>query len=185
MDQQDNSRDARDRQIDEVVAKMAIYELLCRYCHGIDRCDAVMLKSAYWPDATETHGTFDGNAWEFAEFMTDNMRNGMLRSTQMIGNSLVLLDPDGHHGRGETYVLGTMQVQEDKGVMDMTVAGRYLDRYERRADEWRIIDRLYVMDWNRNEPSTTQWSGGIYDALRTRGDRFPNDPWDAGLPASR
>jgi ketosteroid isomerase-like protein len=177
---------SRERRLEDMLAKDAIYDLLCRYCHGIDRCDAETLKSAYWPDATETHGTFDGNAWEFADFMTDNMRRNMLRSMQKIGNAWIIIDDDGIHGRGETYVTGYMDVPaEDGGVAEMTVGGRYLDRYEKRGEEWRIIDRVYVMDWNRNGPSTAEWERGIYDMLRTRGGRTPDDPWDQGVPRPR
>lgn len=182
---QDATPSARERAIDEMLAKQAIYDLLCRYCHGIDRCDAVVLKSAYWPDATETHGTFNGNAWEFADHMTASMRTGMLRSMQKIGNAWIQIDPDGTRGRGETYVVGFMHVADGDQVNDLIVAGRYLDRYEKRGDEWRIIDRLYVMDWNRNEPSTARWEGGIYDMLLTRGARSPDDPYDQGLPPRR
>ncbi len=41
---------------------------------------------------------------------------------------------------------------------EMVVAGRYLNRLEHRDSEWRIAERLYVMDWNRNIASTRQWA---------------------------
>lgn len=167
----------RDRAIDALLDKQAIYEVLCRYCHGIDRCDVDMLKSAYWPDAFERHGTFDGNAHEFAETITASMRRDMLRSMQKIGNVLVDLAEDGGSARSETYVVGYMQVEDGGGVTDMVVAGRYLDRLEKRAGEWRIKERLYVMDWNRNDPSSARWDEGIYAMLSTRGGRAPDDPY--------
>lgn len=175
----------RDRALDQLLAKQAIRDAVSRYCHGVDRCDVEMLKSAYWPDATDTHGTFNGNAWEFAEFITASMRDNMLRSMQHIGNILIELDEDGRHARVETYVLAYMQVQEDGAEKDLLIAGRYLDRFEERAREWRILDRLYVMDWNRNDPSTALWSEGIYEMLQVHGKRYPQDPWDQGLPARR
>ena len=39
-----------------------------RYCRGVDRLDAEEMRSAYWPDATDDHGVFVGNAWEFVDF---------------------------------------------------------------------------------------------------------------------
>ena len=175
----------RIRRIDEMLAKDAIYDVLCRYCHGIDRCDAETLRSAYWPDATETHGTFNGNAWEFAVFMTDNMRANMRSSQQKIGNAWIIVEPDGVHARGETYVTGYLDIDTPEGQLQRTVGGRYLDRFECRDGEWRIIDRLYVMDWNRNAPSTAEWEGELYSLLRIRGARHPGDPWDKGLPRRR
>ena len=173
---------ARERAIDEMLAKQQIYDVLCRYCHGIDRCDVTMLKSAYWPDAYEEHGTFDGKSWDFADHMTGTMKQGLLRSTQMIGNALIEIDLDGNRGRGETYVVAYLQAEEGGKVIDRTVGGRYLDRFERRQDEWRILRRLYVLDWNRNEESTAIWDEGLFALLKVRGARHPADPWDLGQP---
>lgn len=64
----------------------------------------------------------------------------------------------------------------------MVVGGRYLDRLVRRDGGWLIAERLYVMDWNRQGPSTMQDSGGMYDMLARRGRRWPDDPsyaWQA------
>lgn len=170
----------RDKAIDDVIAKQQIYDVLCRYCHGIDRCDIEMLRSAYWPDAYEQHGTYDGPAWDFAAFITENMRSGLLRSTQMIGNCLI--EVEGDRARSETYVQAYLQSEQEGLRTDQILGGRYLDRHERRNGEWRILRRLYVLDWNRNRPSTDQWDDGLYAMLKVRGQRFPADPWDAAMP---
>jgi hypothetical protein len=103
----------------------------------------------------------------------------------MIGNAWIQLESDGEHGRGEIYVVGYPRASEDGKIIDRAVGGRYLDRYERRQGEWRIIDRMYVLDWNRNTDSTAIWDEGMYALLRARGARFPEDPYDRGLPARR
>ena len=74
-----------------------------------------------------------------------------------------------------------MRTHRRQGKMEMVVGGRYLDRLERRGGEWRIAWRTYVMDWNRNVPSTCRWDEGIYARLRNRGARFPDDPLQAFL----
>ena len=64
----------------------------------------------------------------------------------------------------------------------MTVGGRYLDTLEKRPEGWRIVERLYVMDWNRQGPATMRVEGGLYDVLQRRGGRKPADPlyrWSA------
>ena len=38
----------------------AIRDCLYRYCRGIDRADEAALRSAYWPDATDCHGAWNG-----------------------------------------------------------------------------------------------------------------------------
>jgi hypothetical protein len=59
----------------------------------------------------------------------------------------------------------------------MIVGGRYIDNLEKRGDEWRILHRLYVMDWNQNSKSTAEWNEGLYGQLKTRGKKFPKDPF--------
>lgn len=78
-----------------------------------------------------------------------------------------------------------MQVAAPEGRQDLVIGGRYLDRFECRDGEWRILDRVYALDWNQNVASTDEWETGIYDLLRTRGARTPEDPWDRGLPERR
>ena len=173
---------ARDRAIDEAVARSQIRQCLARYCHGIDRCDVAMLKSAYWPDAYEEHGTFDGPSWDFADQITTSMRDQAERSMQMIGNVMIELDDDGTRARVETYVFAFIR-PAGEGI-DRMIGGRYLDRFERRGEEWRILRRLYVLDWHRDQPSAADGEEeGLYAMLRVHGARHPADPWDAQRPA--
>ena len=55
--------------------KQAIGEVLARYCHGVDRCDLETLKSAYWEDAIDDHGSFNGLAMEFCEHLIPALKS--------------------------------------------------------------------------------------------------------------
>jgi hypothetical protein len=125
-----------------------IQESAQRYCRGVDRLDAELMKSAYWPDATDDHGAFRGNAMDFVEFcMVAHLR---WRSTNhCIFNHHIALDTDGIHARGEIYNVAYLFVK-DEAIVE-TWYGRYLDAYEKRGDEWRIIERVCV-----HEGTTTQ-----------------------------
>jgi hypothetical protein len=161
--------------LQEALAKQQITDCLVRYCRGVDRCDADMLKSAYWPDATDNHGTFNGNAHAFVDWLIPALK-GMDRTMHQISN--VYIELDGPAARAETYCQAYHELSgPDGGKVEMIVGGRYLDRLERRGSVWKIAHRLYVMDWNQNGPSTSNWTDGIYAALQTRGDRMPADPW--------
>lgn len=120
-----------------------------RYCRGVDRLDEALLKSAYWPDATDDHGVFVGNAMEFAEMcMVVHLK---WRSTShCILNHHIELDDDGAHARGEIYNV-TYLFQADADVLD-TWHGRYLDLYEKRAGEWRIKERVCVHEGTYSRP---------------------------------
>jgi hypothetical protein len=112
-----------------------------RYCRGVDRLDVHLMQSAYWPQATDTHGAFVGNAWEFAE-MCMGAHLGWSSTSHCIFNHSIELDDNGTHARGELYNV-TYLFRKDDDVLD-TWHGRYLDTYEKRGDEWRIMDRVCV-----------------------------------------
>lgn len=153
---------------------LQIEKLLATYCRGIDRCDEALLKTVYWPDAVEEHGLFNGNAWEFAAFIVP-MLKGMKVTMHAISNALI--DVRGDHAVGETYVVAYHLVPaEDGSQNDLIVGGRYLDRFERRGDEWRIAKRIFVMDWNQNQPATAQWDSGLFAQLNVRGRNDRSDP---------
>jgi hypothetical protein len=162
-------------QIQNLIDKQAIQEVLVRYTHGIDRCDLDMLKSAYWPDGTDDHGTFSGNAMEFCETILQSLRP-LDCTLHTISN--ILIELRGDEAKVETYCVAYHQFSSPDGPIEMVVAGRYLDHMIKRNDEWRIWHRLYVMDWNRNCASTAQWDGDLYSQLKTRGARTPDDPYD-------
>ena len=57
------------------------------------------MKSAYWPDATDDHGTFVGNAWEFVDHcMVSHLRWRF--TMHCVYNHYVELD-DASNARGE------------------------------------------------------------------------------------
>ena len=159
--------------IDRLASRQEIADLLARYCRGVDRCDATVLKSVFWPEATTKYGDATTNAWEWAQALCERLRS-MNRTQHAISNELVELDGD--KGRGETYCRAYHEVDTPDGPRVMMVGGRYLDRYERRGGVWKIAHRTYVMDWNANDPSTAQWDGPMYGRLSVRGARSPDDP---------
>ena len=124
-----------------------IRDACARYCRGVDRLDAETMKSAYWEDATDCHGAFDGNAWEFADFCME--AHLPLRGTMhCIFNHSITLNADGSSASGEIY--NVTYLFKDGGEQD-TWHGRYLDEYEKRGDEWRILRRVCVHENTSNQ----------------------------------
>ena len=126
----------------------AIKEVAKRYSQGVDRLDEEKLKSAYWPDATDEHGSFVGSGHQFAEYcMTGHLK---WRSTShCIFNHSLELNPNGLKANGEVYNVSYL-FQKDANVLD-TWHGRYLDQYEKRENEWRIIHRVCVHEGTKTE----------------------------------
>lgn len=121
--------------------KEQIRDAVLRYCHGVDRLDPDWMKSAYWPEAIDEHGNFIGNAHEFADYcMPAHLK--WKWTMHSIYNHTIELDDDGWHARGELYNI-THLCRADTGAIDVWY-GRYLDRYEKRGDDWRILHRVCV-----------------------------------------
>ena len=65
------------------------------------------------------------------------------RSTaHCIYNHTIELDTDGVRAKGEIYNVSYLY-QKDAEILD-SWHGRYLDLYEKRDDEWRILERVCV-----------------------------------------
>lgn len=58
----------------ELADPEAIRDCLMRYCRGVDRCDASLLRGVYWPGAVDDHGTFIGAAEDFIEYLLPALR---------------------------------------------------------------------------------------------------------------
>ena len=159
--------------LEDVADRLAIHDVLCRYARGIDRCDEVILRSVWWPGALADYGSGEVDAGEWSRDVV-GLLSAMLRTQHFLGN--VLISIDGAVAEAETYCRAYHEVDGDGGPREMEVGGRYLDRLEKRGDEWRITHRRYVLDWSRNGPSTAQWEGPLYGGLQRRGARAPTDP---------
>lgn len=153
--------------------KQAITDTLLTYCRGVDRCDLALLQSAFWSDA-EVHY---GQGWESAHEWSKNLLQflGTLnRTMHSISNIAITVDGE-DKATGEVYCHAYHELDSPEGRQEMIVGGRYLDAYERRGDEWKILRRQYVLDWNQNPRSTASWDEGLYAALQVRGQRHPHD----------
>lgn len=167
----------------ETADRLAIADVLARYCRGIDRCDAAELADVFTPDAQLDYG--DGTR-PIAETISGLMQGlGTMRLTQhAISNTICRIH--GSRAKAETYCIATHILPGENGdEIELVVGGRYLDRLVKQDGIWRIAERLYVMDWNRSAPATMQTAGGLFDGLQRRGARRSDDPstawWEAGI----
>jgi hypothetical protein len=157
-------------------AKFEIEQVLVRYCAAVDRCDLELLKSGFWPDAIADYGMGKFNAHIFAEGLVPSLEQ-MRMTHHAVSNILVDFDDAALRAKVQTYCTAFHLVGAEDALIEMEVGGRYLDAFEKRDGVWKIASRLYVMDWNRNGPSTAQWSEGLYGQLSRRGCRGQADPY--------
>ncbi|MET0985092.1 MAG: nuclear transport factor 2 family protein [Steroidobacteraceae bacterium] len=159
----------------ELADREAIRDLLLRYARATDRCDAALLTAVFWPDATTDYEGFHvGAIAPYIVKSTESMREQMEQTAHLIGN--MLIEIDGDTARGETYVFAFHRLPGADGPKDLLLGGRYLDRFAKRDDCWRITHRRLVADWFREFPDSGDWNQGFFGLRMKSGSRSPNDP---------
>ena len=155
----------------------AIRDCLYRYCRGIDRLDVELMLSAYWPDATDEHGNFlASSAQEFVDHAVPILKSIDL-TTHFLGN--ILIDVKGETAFVESYIQAFHRMRRDDGSRyDHISSSRFIDRFERRNDEWRIKRRVVVRDWFREFPDSADWDSGAFPQALGYGK---NEPLNLGL----
>jgi ketosteroid isomerase-like protein len=161
--------------VEELIDKQNILEVLYRYCRAVDRRDWELLKSVYYEDAIDDHGVFSGRGWDFVEF-SKSLTATMGPTTHTIGNHLIELEGDVAYC--ESYLTAYhCDIPNSQGeLIDMALGARYQDRFEKRDGEWRIANRRVIFDWNQNLPTSARWEGPMYQAFRPRGRCDATDP---------
>ena len=158
-------------ELQTLLDKQAITEVLHRYCRGIDRADPETLASAYWPDAYEEHaseytGPIEGFI-EYAMAAVERMHTGHRLSNIIIN----VLSPV--KAVSESYVWAYHAVPPDLGEHDLIAGGRYLDVLEKRGPEWRIMHRQLMIDFIQKHRAETDL--GVFGELEITGDHHPQD----------
>jgi hypothetical protein len=69
---------------------------------------------------------------------------------------------DGDAAEGEIYTIAVHTLAGSGRDVDLIVGGRYLDKYAKREDTWRISERTIVTDWAQvRDPSVMDLSHPI------------------------
>lgn len=130
--------------LEEAADKLELYELVVAYCRATDRRDVELMRTLYHPDAIDDHGAlFYGTGEEFIAFLPGPI-TVFAMTTHHITNALFRVDGD--HAEGESYLIAAHITREDP-PRNLTVSGRYLDKFERRDGVWRFSHRTAMLDW--------------------------------------
>lgn len=147
-----------------------ITDLIYLYCRGLDRRHESTLSSIYHEDAIEDRGEgiFIGLARDWVQ-QTLPVLEVFELTQHCVMNILIEIDGDTAHG--ESYfnayhrfgeppaklVGNTLDLEWPIAGTEMILAGRYLDRFERRDGIWKIAHRRMVCDWSRTQPVADEW----------------------------
>lgn len=158
---------------DELLDREAIRDCLFRYCRGIDRTDEAMLRSAYWPDGTDNHGSYVGSASGFVDWAMRALPT-IERGIHQLHNILIEFRPGG--AAVETYFSAFQRQAGPDGMRQWDMKGRYVDWFVKRGDEWRVLNRTVVFDWIEEMPLPPGSEAERFGQRQPIGGRFPDDP---------
>lgn len=179
-------------ELKKLLAKQAITEVVYRYARAIDRLDEALLRSVFHPGSQHCH-FYEGPSsapdqpateeepGDFVRFAFGLLKT-YKRTHHQMGNTTIDFVDDSQ-ANVETYFTAFHLVrplsdplagaQAFDNEMDYFVGGRYIDRFELRDGEWRIIQRTGMTDWVRIEPSSSQGFADI--PVETVGAYAPDD----------
>lgn len=132
--------------------RQEILDCLNRYCRGLDRLDPELIASAYHPDAIDNHYTFVGGVQELVPYAIEIESRFHATHHAITGHNCEI---DGDIAHSESYVYWCLR-RKDRDTVTCG-GGRYVDRLERRAGQWRIAVRRLFMDYSF-EVSAAAWN---------------------------
>jgi hypothetical protein len=108
-----------------------------------------LVRSCYWDEATDSHApAFEGNVDEYVHWLSEVLP-GVESISHQFTNTVITADLAAGTASVESYCLNAVVPRAADGPTPARQLQclRYLDRFERRDDEWRILRREVVRDW--------------------------------------
>jgi hypothetical protein len=159
----------------ELMDREAIRDCVYRYCRGIDRADETTLRSSYWPDAIDHHGSYNGPIDGFVEWARAVWAKGP-RNIHAISNVLIEFK-SATIAHVESYFSALQRgAGGDDVVRQFALSGRYCDLFEKRSGEWRVIERTVVFDWVEPQPVPEEDEDARFGPRTPIGGYYPYDP---------
>jgi hypothetical protein len=137
------------RKLREQIDRSEIHRVMLRYARGLDRLDNALVRGCYWDDAIEDHGHFVGTPDDFIAYadrttlMFEAVQHAILNH---------ICDLQGDQAFAETYFQFTGVTAGDGPNFVST--GRYVDHFQKRGSEWRIADRVAIVESQMDVPKS-------------------------------
>lgn len=161
-----------DSVIRELADRQAITDLIYRYCRAVDRLDVPLGRAIWHEDGASDYGAvYQGEGRGVIDLICAQHRRTLHHSHQV---SNILIQLDGNRAGSESYVTANLRVATPEGERQITVWGRYIDRWSKRDGRWGIDKRVAIRDFDEIRPVTPM---AHYD----EGRRDRTDPSYAAL----
>lgn len=134
-----------DSEIQALVDKQAIRDLIHTYCRAVDRLDVPLGHSIWHDDGYADYGAsyYQGLGRGVIDTICQH-HVGLLSHSHQVTN--ILIELDGDDAGSESYVNASMRMEREDKLYHIGVWGRYLDRWQRRDGRWGLLHRVAVVD---------------------------------------
>ena len=132
-------------QLDALIAREEIKDVIKRLARGTDRLDEELMASCYHADGFDDHNSFRGNGREFAKWVREVLPH-FKATHHFIADPYIRLDGD--VAQVDTYCIAHHPGDDT----DLILALRYVDRFEKRDGPWLIAKRVCAFDWTYTVP---------------------------------
>jgi hypothetical protein len=151
-----------------VADRQQITDLIYRYCRSVDRLDIPLGHSVWHEDGIADYGetVYQGNGRGVIDHICAQHRHTLYHSHQV---SNIIIELDGDRAGSESYVTASLRMRRGDQLKQMTVWGRYIDRWSKRNGRWGLDKRVSVRDFDEVRDVTV-----MYDHDTGRRDR--SDP---------
>lgn len=130
--------------VELLTARATITDLIHRYCRAVDRIDAELGYTIFHEDATADYGEFyNGGGRGAIDAICESHRHCVTHSHQITTVSIAI---DGDRAGSEAYHVAAIRMMAEDRLMQVTVWGRYLDRWALRDGRWAIEHRQVLRD---------------------------------------
>lgn len=143
-------------QVGHLKDRRDIFDAMKRYTRGADRHDRDLVRSAFWPEATisiDKPMTLD----EYVDSEERQLATYAAHQHHITGQTI---DIEGNTAHVESYVIYFLVPRDGRGdtqgaatpgraltsAKSTVGSGRYLERWEKRHGEWKILVRNFVED---------------------------------------
>ena len=135
-----------------LMAEREITRVFLTYARAVDTLDFKRLRSCFHADARIHYGDiFSGDLDETIAWLENSLPR-LQGTLHDFGAPWIELDLENGRARCETYTNNAARYPaNEKGEVVLNVTGtRYLDLFERRDGDWRIVERRNIGAWSQN-----------------------------------
>lgn len=163
---------ALEAKMQDLLDRQAIFDCIKRNSRGNDRFDVELVTSSYHDDGLHDTGTRQVSGREYGEHA--NGAHRLLFDANLHNVTMHTCEIDGDTAHAESYSLGLFL---DKGAETARVlAGRYIDRLEKRDGEWRIVLRRATVEIALEGKAALPKGMPLPGSNYLRGNRDRGDP---------